>query len=101
MEVSRLEVESELQLLVYTIATTMQDPSCICNIHHSLWQGQILNPLSEARDQTCNLMAPSQIHFRCTTMRTPISKILNHHYYHYSKVFFMEVGNLQINLLLL
>ena len=38
-----------------------------------LWQCQILNPLSEARDRTCNLMVPSQISFHCTTMGTPIS----------------------------
>ena len=34
---------------------------------------QILNPLSEARDQTCNLMVPSQIRFHCAMMGTPIS----------------------------
>ena len=36
MEVSRLEVKSELQLLAYT--TAMQDPSCGCDLHHSSWQ---------------------------------------------------------------
>ena len=46
-----------------------QDPSCICN--HSSWQRQILNPLSEARDWTHNLMVPSWIHFHCATMGTP------------------------------
>ena len=30
-------------------------------LHHSSRQRQILNPLSKARDQTCNLMVPSQI----------------------------------------
>ena len=39
----------------------MQDPSCICNLHHSSQQGQIPNPLIEARDQTHSLMIPSQI----------------------------------------
>ena len=34
------------------------------NLHHSSWQCWILNLLSEARDRTCNLMVPSQIHFR-------------------------------------
>ena len=33
----------------------MQDPSCICDLHHSLWQCWILNPLSEARDRICVL----------------------------------------------
>ena len=27
-----------------------QDPSCLCYLHHSSWQHQILNPLREARD---------------------------------------------------
>ena len=30
-------------------------------LHHSSQQRQILNPLSKARDRTCNLMVPSQI----------------------------------------
>ena len=32
---------------------------------------QILNPLSEARDQTRNLMVPSWIHFHPTMTGTP------------------------------
>ena len=56
IEVPRLGVESDLQLLAYTTATAMQDPSCICDLHHSSWQRQILHPLSEARDRTCVLM---------------------------------------------
>ena len=34
----------------------------------------MLNPLSEARDQTRNLVVPSQICFRCTTTGTPEGK---------------------------
>jgi len=64
MEVPRLGVELELQLSAYTTATAMQDPSLICGLHYSSLQSQILNPLSEARDQTRNLMVPSQICFR-------------------------------------
>ena len=52
MEVPRLGVKLELQLPAYTTATGTQDLSCICDLHHSLGQRQILNPLSEARDQT-------------------------------------------------
>ena len=48
MEVPRLGVELELQLLACTIATAMPDPSYICNLHHSLQKYQILNPLSAA-----------------------------------------------------
>jgi len=50
MEVPRLEVESELQLLAYTTAAATRDPSCVCNLHHSSWQCQILNPLSKPRE---------------------------------------------------
>ena len=56
MEVPRLGVESELQLAACATATTMLDPSHICDLDHSLWQGRILNPLSRARGQTCILM---------------------------------------------
>ena len=56
MEVSRLGVKLELQLLAYTTGTEMQGPSCVCDLHHSLQQCPILNPLSETRDQTHNLM---------------------------------------------
>jgi len=50
MEVPSLGVESELQLLAYTTAPAMPDPSQICNLPHSSQQHQILNPLREARD---------------------------------------------------
>ena len=61
MEVPRLGVESELQLLAYTTATATQDPSNICNLHHGSRQCLILNPLSGARDQTHILMDASQV----------------------------------------
>ena len=56
MEVPRLEVESELLPLAYTTATATPDPGLICNQHHSSQQSQMLNQLSEARDQTRNLI---------------------------------------------
>ena len=34
----------------------------VCDLHHSSWQHQILNPLSEARDQTHVFMDISQVH---------------------------------------
>ena len=49
MEVPRVGVEMELQLLAYTTVTATWDPSHVCDLHHSSWQRQILNPLSEAR----------------------------------------------------
>ena len=54
MEVPRLPVETELQLLAYTTATW--DPSRICDLHHSSRQCRIPDPLREARDWTCILM---------------------------------------------
>ena len=55
----------------YATATAMPDLSRVCNLHHSSWQRQILNPLSEARDGTRNLMVPSQIHFLYAMTGTP------------------------------
>ena len=49
----------------------MPDLSRICDLHHSSWQRQILNPLSEARDRTCNLMVPSQIRYSWAMTGTP------------------------------
>ena len=71
MEVLRLEVKSELQLLTYTTAIAMPDLSLVCDLHHSLWQCRIPTPLSEARDQTCIIMDASWICFHCTTTGTP------------------------------
>jgi len=68
MELPRLGVHLELQLLAYTTTTAVPDPSCVCDLHRSSQQCQVLNPLSEARDQTHNLMVPSRICFRCTMM---------------------------------
>ena len=56
MEIPRLGVESELQLLAYTTATAMRDPSHVCDLRHSSQQHQIPDPLSEARAQTQILM---------------------------------------------
>ena len=35
MEIPRLEIESELQLPAYTTPMAMQDPSRVCDLHHS------------------------------------------------------------------
>ena len=79
MEVPRLEVELELQMLADATATAMQDLSRVRNLRHSSWQRRILNPLVEVGDRTCNLMVPSQICFHCTMMGTPVLKHLNGH----------------------
>ena len=51
IEVPRLEVALELQLPpAYTTATATSDLTLICDLHHSLWQHWIFNPLNKARD---------------------------------------------------
>ena len=63
MEVPRLrdELELQLQLPAYTTAMATPDLNHFCNLHHSLWPCQILNPLSEARDQAHILMDTTQV----------------------------------------
>ena len=68
MEIPWLGVELKLQLLAYTTAT---DPSCICDLHYSSWQHQILNPFSKARDQTLIFMDTSWVCHCWATMGTP------------------------------
>ena len=63
MHIPRLGVESELQPLAYTTAMAMPDLRHVCDLHHSSQQPQILNPVSEARDQTHILMDTSRIPF--------------------------------------
>ena len=48
MEVPRLGVESELQLLASATDIATSDRSHICDLHHSSWQHWILYPPSEA-----------------------------------------------------
>ena len=44
-------------------ATATPDLSFICDLNHNAWQHGILNPLSEARDQTRILVDPSRVCF--------------------------------------
>ena len=52
MEVPRLGAESELRLPAYTTAMATRGLNFICDLCYSLQQCRILNPLSEAREQT-------------------------------------------------
>ena len=70
MEVLRLGDKLE-HMRAYTTVTAVQDLSHVCNLYHSLWQCQILNPLSQDRDRTCILMDTSRIPYCCTTTGTP------------------------------
>ena len=58
MEVPRLGVETELQLLAYATATAM---ICAASVTYtSLTKLQIFSPLSKAKDGTCILMDTSR-----------------------------------------
>ena len=72
MEVPRLGVESEPQLLACATAIAMQDLSHIYDLYHSSRQCWIPDPLGEARDRTC-ILIDSRIHFCCTATGTPYS----------------------------
>ena len=63
MEVPRLRVQSELQLLacITATATRIRAPSVTYPTAHS--NAGSLSPLSEARDQTLVLMDPSQVRY--------------------------------------
>ena len=50
VEVPGLGIQLELWLPAYTTATATQDPSCICELHHSSQPCEILNPLSKSSD---------------------------------------------------
>ena len=54
---------SQARGLIRAVATAMPDPSHLCDLHHSSWQCQILNPLSEARDPTLVLMDANRVHY--------------------------------------
>ena len=81
-EVPRVGIESELWPLAYTTATAtaMPDPSRVCHLHHSSWQCWILNPFSEARDQTHILTDTSQVRF-CWAMT---QELLRNSYSHFT-----------------
>ena len=54
----------------------MPDLSHVCDLYHSSRQRRILNPLSEARDGTRNLIIPSQIHLTTEPQRELLPKTL-------------------------
>ena len=76
MEVPMLGVKLELQLLAYTTAAAMWDLIWVCDLYHSSWQHQILNPLSEARDRTCVLMNTIRGRYHWAMTGTPFTSFL-------------------------
>ena len=55
MEVPKARGQTGTAVRAYTTATATPDTSHICNLHCSLRQRWILNPLTQARDRTCIL----------------------------------------------
>ena len=76
MEIPRLGVESEIQLLAYTTATATGNLSRIYDLYHSSQQHQKADLMIEAWDRTYILMDTSQICFHWTTMGTPYDVII-------------------------
>ena len=77
MEFPMLEVKLEPWLPAYATATTTSDLNHVCDLHHSSWQHQILNPLSEARDQTPILMDTSHVHHHWAMKDTLYAQFLD------------------------
>ena len=77
IEVPRLGVQLELQLPAYSTATAVPDPSCVYDLHHISWQTWILNPLSEARDQTCVLINTSRVRYLWAMVGARLFQVLN------------------------
>ena len=76
IEVPRLGVELELPLLAYATTTATQDPSHVCDLHHSSREHWIPDPLSEARDRTCILMGTRSDSFLLRHNRNSLSTFL-------------------------
>ena len=66
----------ELQLPAYTTAAASQDPNHVCDLCLSLWQCQILNPVSKARETLHLLRLSVGFLTRWGTMWTPRSHFL-------------------------
>ena len=89
MEAPRIGAALELQVQAYATATATPDPSCLWDLHHSLQQCQIFNPLREAKDRIPILMDTSQV-------LNPLShngnSSLIHSLMHFFNIFLMNVA---------
>ena len=86
VEVPRLQVESELLLE----PMPQPDASCICDLYRSLQQCQILNPLSEARDGTCNFTGLYQVLDPLNHNGDFKREIFYSSYFYYYKIMFSQ-----------
>ena len=92
MEVPRLGVESELQLLPYTTATATRDLSHIYDLHHRWWQCQILDPRSEAGIQAETLRFLVRFITAELQGELPILRFSLHEQQAFSKMWIEESG---------
>ena len=91
MEIPRLKqgLELELQLQAYATATAMQDPSRVCDLHHSSQQCRILNPLSRVKNPASScfvttapqLELPFQFYFHIKNTCVPCSGTMGLHFF--------------------
>ena len=87
IELPKLGVKSTVAAgLNHSYGNSSSEP-CICNLHHSWWQRQILTPLSKARDHTCTLTDASQICFHWATTGSPKEIILHEYIIFIAKYF--------------
>ena len=94
LKVPRLGLKSACSLRPTPQPQQCGSQPCL-HLHHSLRQCLIFNPLSLARDPTCNLMDTSQIHFHWATMGTLF------HFWHEVVYNILKEGSGSISLLLL
>ena len=71
MEVPRLGVKLELQLLTSTTATAMQHPSWSAAYTTDQSSARSFNPVSKAEGKTFIPMDTSQVRYHWATMGTP------------------------------
>ena len=67
----RSQARGGMRAAARATATATPGPSLVCDLHHSSLHCWILNPLSEARDQTSILMDTSRVGYHWATMGTP------------------------------
>ena len=92
MEVPRLGVESELQLLACGMATATPDPVSIYDLHCSLQQHWIFNSLHEARDHTYILMDTSWVLNLLSHNRNSSTSIYCFCFFFLGPIFFLLVS---------
>ena len=95
------QARGQIRAVDASLHHSLRNASCICDLHHNSWQRPILNPQSEARDQTFTLMHTSQFGYHCATAGTPVPHRLNPFICRWTFRLFSYFFNLATNLVLL